>query len=120
MADFRGRIDVAAGKLFLADHVDSRTGETKASGRTLCGHVDLDPDGSPEWDWPAFFPGGAVQSKVADSRLARELSFWACTGHACGESFRAQPFLAAHPAFAWQKPFLRDMPAGKWTLFRRH
>ena len=119
MAENRGKIDIEAGKRFLADHVDTRTGSNNACGRTLCGHVDLDPAGSPEWDWPAFFPGGAVQSKVTDSRLAAKLSFWACMGHACGEPFRAEPFLKAHPDFVWQKPFLRDMPGGKWTRFSR-
>ena len=49
--------------------------------------------------------------------MAANLSFWACMGHACGEPFRAEPFLAAHPDFAWQKPILRDMPADKWTMF---
>lgn len=118
MAEHRGRIDVEAGQRFLADHVDSRSGECAPSGRTLCGHVDLDPLGAAEWQWPPFFPGGAGQSKVTDSRLAGELSFWACRGHACGTDFEAGPFLAAHPEFAWQAPFLRDLPAGRWTLFR--
>lgn len=119
MAEYRGRIDVQAGKRFLADHVDTRTGETQPGGRTLCGHLELDPGGA-EWDWAPFYPGGASQSKVIDSRLASDLSFWACMGHACGVSFRAEPYLQQHPDFAWQKPFLRDMPAEKWTLFRRN
>jgi hypothetical protein len=119
MAEHRGKIDVEAGKRFLADHVDSRTGSVNACGRTLCGHVELDPAGASEWDWPPYFPGGACQSKVTDSRLTAKLSFWACMGHACGEPFRAEPFLKAHPEFAWQRPFLRDMPAGPWTMFRR-
>ncbi len=115
----RGRIDVEAGKRFLADHVDTRTGAEAPSGRTLCGHVDLDPDGAPEWEWAPFYPGGASQSKVTDSKLAGELSFWAYFGHACGEAFRAEKFLAAHPRYAWQRPFLRDLPAASWALFRR-
>jgi hypothetical protein len=119
MAEHRGKIDVEAGKRFLADHVDTRSGETNPCGRTLCGHVELDPLGAPEWEWPPFFPGGACQSKVTDSRLASGLAFWAVIGHACGQSFRAEPHLTAHPDFAWQRPFLRDMPANRWTLFRR-
>jgi hypothetical protein len=118
-AEWRGKIDVENGKSFLADHVDVRTHDEHASARTLCGHEDLDAEASPEWDSPAFEPGGACQSKVTDSKLAERLSFWACAGHACGVSFRAKPFLEEHPEFAWQKAFLRDMPAGKWTLFRR-
>ncbi|MBI1851239.1 MAG: peptidase C45 [Planctomycetes bacterium] len=113
----RGRIDVEAGKRFLADHVDSRDGSTRPSGRTLCGHVELDEKGSPEWEWPPYYPGGATQSKVTDSKLAASLSFWAAMGHACGEDFHVEPFLAAHPDFMWQRPILRDMPSSPWTLF---
>jgi phospholipase B-like protein len=117
MQENRGRIDVEAAKRFLADHVDSRDGSTKPSGRTLCGHADLDAQGSPEWEWPPYYPGGASTSKATDSKLAATLSFWGAAGHACGESFRAEPFLSAHSDFAWQKSFLRDMPASPWTLF---
>jgi len=38
-------------------------------------------------------------------------------GHPCGEDFLAKPFLASHPAYAWQEPYLRDMKAGPWTEF---
>ena len=117
MLQDRGQIDVEHGKRYLADHVDTRSSSVNPSGRTLCGHIDLDPAGAPEWEWPPFFPGGATQSKVTDSKLAGELSFWACMGHACGTDFVAGKFLAEHPEFAWQKPILRDMPAGRWTRF---
>jgi hypothetical protein len=118
MAEWKGKIDVEAGKRFLADHVDSRTRENLPSGRTLCGHMDQDAEGGPEWDMPSFCPAGAVQAKVTDSKLAQELSFWACMGHACGQDFDAASFLAEHPEFGWEKSILRDMPAGKWTRFR--
>jgi hypothetical protein len=118
MQEHRGQIDVEAGRRFLADHVDSRSGKDAPCGRTLCGHVELDERGAPEWEWAPFYPGGACQSKVTDSKLASQLSFWACMGHACGQTFEAAGFLAAHPDFAWEEPFLRDMPAGKWTQFR--
>lgn len=118
MEEYRGRIDVEAGKRFLADHFDTTTGMTAPSRRTICGHVEVDPEGSPEWEWGPFFPGGASQSKVTDSRLASTLSFWAHMGRACGEGFRAEAHLAAHPEFAWQKGFLRDLPSSGWVLQR--
>lgn len=117
MRDSKGKIDVEAGERFLADHVDARTGNTSPSGRTLCGHLDLDAQGAHEYEWPPFSPAGAVQAKVTDSTLTKKLAFWACIGHACGRDFDAASFIAAHPEFAWQKPYLRDMPAGKWTAF---
>jgi hypothetical protein len=117
MEENRGKIDVEAGKRFLADHVDARDGETVPSAHTLCGHVDLDNEGAPEWEWAASYPGGACQCKVVDSKLASGLTFWACMGHACGETFRAKSFLATHPEFEWQEPFLHDLPSRRWAKF---
>jgi hypothetical protein len=53
-----------------------------------------------------------------DSKMAGSLSFFARAGHPCGEDFLVEPFLKAHPQFAWQKPILRDMKAGPWTEFQ--
>jgi hypothetical protein len=114
----RGRIDVERAKAFLGDHFDVTQGREKPSSRTLCGHGDLDGDPRPEWHEPAFAPAGAVNAKATDSALASELSFWAAAGHPCGIRFSAAGFLAGHPEFAWQKPILRDLPGGPWTLFR--
>jgi hypothetical protein len=118
MREWKGKIDVESAKQFLSDHVDARDGANTASGRTLCGHFELDAAGAPQWEWPAFYPGGATQAKATDSKLAAKLSFWGCTGHPCGRGFESKPFLAAHADFAWQAPFLRDMPSGGWTLLR--
>jgi hypothetical protein len=38
-------------------------------------------------------------------------------GHPCGQDFRAEEFLAKHPEFSWQKPFLHDLKAFPWTQF---
>jgi hypothetical protein len=50
--------------------------------------------------------------------MAREMRIVARMGHPCGGNFLAKPFLAAHPEYAWQEPYLRDMNAGPWTEFR--
>jgi hypothetical protein len=64
---------------------------------------------------PPFGPAGVVQSKVADSRMAGEMSFMAIAGHACGMGFSAANHLKAHPEFEWQKGKLRDLPPQPWT-----
>jgi len=117
MAEFKGEIDVETGKLFETDHLDDATGLPGANSNTLCGHNDLDPRGLPEFSWKPFWPGGAVQAKVTSTALVRQMKFWARMGHPCGREFLAEPFLAAHPEFRWQTPFLRDMKANSWTLF---
>ncbi len=114
----RGQLDVTTAQRFLGDHDDVILGRKNADERTLCGHTDTSARGIPQWEWGAFYPGGAVQGKAMDSHMAESLSFFAHTGHPCGEDFLAEPFLKAHPAFEWQRPILRDMKSGPWTEFR--
>ena len=116
-AEFKGRIDLETAKRFLADHVDAYEGKSGApSERTLCGHIDLSPRGMKPWQ-EEFGPAGTVQAKAADAGMVQRLEMDAAMGHPCGLDFRAAPFLAQHPQFAWQKALLRDLPARPWTRF---
>ncbi len=115
---WRGRIDVELAEKFLSDHVDSYTGKVNPDGRSLCGHIDLDPRGVPVWGDGPYYPEGAVTGKVMDSDMAAKMELIGRAGHPCGENFYAAPFLAAHPEYAYLKPILKDMPSGPWTKFR--
>jgi hypothetical protein len=116
MEQNKGRIDLAAGQRFLADHFDAYEGKVDASERTLCGHIELSPRGLASWELP-YAPSGAVQNKVTDAAGAEKMSLIGALGHACGAGFKAAQHLARHPEFAWQKDVLRDMPARPWTRF---
>ncbi|HXJ96753.1 MAG TPA: C45 family peptidase [Terriglobia bacterium] len=118
MKQYKGQIDAPLAEKFEADHYDSYEKRENAGARTICGHVESSPSGVAIWDWPPYFPGGAVQGKVTDSNLAGAMSLIARRGHPCGEDFVAQPFLNAHPEYAWMAPALRDMKAGPWTEFK--
>jgi hypothetical protein len=113
----KGKLDVELAEQILGDHFDSFQKKEEANERTLCGHVDASPRGVAIWAWGPNYPGGAVQGKASDSVMAQQLRFVARMGHPCGEAFQAKAFLAAHPDYAWQEPYLRDMPAGPWTEF---
>ncbi|HKV24722.1 MAG TPA: C45 family peptidase [Candidatus Acidoferrum sp.] len=113
----KGKIDVELAEKMLGDHVDSYHNRPETNERTLCGHVDSSPRGVDIWGWGPYFPGGAVQGKATDSTMTKEMRFMARAGHPCGENFLAKPFLAAHPEYAWQAPYLHDMKAGPWTEF---
>ena len=117
MKESRGKIDVGTAQKFLADHEDSYLKKELADERTLCGHAEASPRGVSIWGWGPHYPGGAVQGKAMDSRMAAALSFVARRGHPCGEGFIAASFLRAHPEYAWQYPLLLDMKAGPWTEF---
>ena len=123
MKQAKGKIDVGMAEQFLSDHIDSYDSKGPAADnaqpneRALCGHVDNSPRGVKEWAWDAYDPGGAVQGKATDSAMAAKMSFVARAGHPCGADFLAEPFLEHHPEYSWQKPLLRDMKAGPWTVF---
>jgi hypothetical protein len=116
MEQNKGKIDVAAGQKFLADHYDSYVGKVEASERTLCGHVDLSPRGMPTWQAP-YAPVGSVQNKVTDAAGMEKMQLTAALGHSCGLHFKAAEHLAKHPEYDWYKPLLNDMPARGWTRF---
>ena len=124
MKEAKGKIDVTMAESFLSDHVDSfeRTTSTvekeQPNERSLCGHVDTSSRGVKEWGWDAYNPGGAVQGKATDSKMAANMSMFARAGHPCGADFLAADFLDHHPEFSWQRPMLRDMKAGAWTTFQ--
>jgi hypothetical protein len=113
----KGKIDVTLAQQMLGDHLDTFQKKEEANERTLCGHVDASPRGVAIWSWNPSYPGGAVQGKASDSTMAQNMRLVARMGHPCGEDFLAKPFLAAHPEYAYQEPYLRDMKAGPWTTF---
>jgi hypothetical protein len=114
----KGKIDVDLAQQMLADHVDSFEKKPAANERVLCGHLDTSSRGVKEWAWGAYYPGGAVQGKATDSSMTKDMQLVARMGHPCGADFHAKEFLAAHPDYAWQEPYLHDMNAGPWTRFR--
>jgi hypothetical protein len=117
MPTLEGRLDVAAAKRIMADHVDATdSGSETPSEHTLCGHVDLSPRGMKPWQ-DEFGPAGTVQAKVTDAAMAARMELEAAIGHPCGARFVAADHLARHPEFAWQKELLRDLPSQPWTAF---
>ncbi len=116
MAENKGAIDLAAAERFMADHFDSYQKKNDPGERTLCGHVDLSSRGMRDWQ-PPFGIAGTVQNKATDAAMAERMSLAVAAGHSCGIDFKAADHLKAHPEFAWQKPYLKDMPSRPWTVF---
>ncbi|HLG13708.1 MAG TPA: C45 family peptidase [Blastocatellia bacterium] len=116
---YRGRIDIEVAKKFMGDHYDTYRKRWGASANTLCGHVDADKRGVPEWDWGSYYPGGAVTSKATSTSLAKRMTLWASAGHSCGVSFDVKSFLAAHPTYRWQREIAGDMRSRPWTMFSK-
>jgi len=117
MRQFSGKIDVELAKRFEADHYDETLLKDNPGSHSLCAHGDLDPQ--PGWSGSVpFNPFGTFDAKVVDSRMAKQMSFAARWGSACGTAFDAPKFLAAHPQFDWLEGLLKSRPAWPWTQFQ--
>lgn len=118
MAEYKGKVDVASGKSFLSDHYDAYARQANSPNeRTLCGHVDLSARGLKPWQ-EEHGPAGAVQAKITDATMARQMTMEAAMGHPCGVGFKAAEHLKKNPEFAWMKPLLKDLPSHPWARFQ--
>jgi hypothetical protein len=118
MKDYNGKIDVALAKKFEGDHFDMYRNKLMPSGRTLCGHFDLDGEAGGQGQGVPFDGSGTVDAKVVDAVMAKQMSFAARWGSGCGIAFSASKYLAAHPQFEWVTDLLRDRPSEPWVVFR--
>ena len=116
MKENRGKINLELAKSFEADHYDTYLKMNNPSGRTLCAHDDLDPRFSSGGE--PYGPGGSIDAKVVDSKMAKEMSFVVRWGQACGMTFDAKKYLEAHPQFDWTNGLLKDRPSQPWVEFR--
>jgi hypothetical protein len=117
LVDMKGKLDVETGKQVEADHFDATQNKNANNKCVVCGHVDEDAKGCMEWDWPTYYPGGAVQGKVTTADMAGKMQLWAHMGHPCGESFIGSKFYKEHSEYEWQSKYLTNMISYPWTLF---
>ncbi len=111
-----GIIDVEMAKRFEADHFDAYRGKTWPGARSLCGHFERDPE--PSGHGVPFECCGKVDGKVVDAAMAKQMSFAARWGAACGAPFVAEKFLTAHPQFEWMTSVLKDRAGEAWAVFK--
>jgi len=115
--DLKGKINVETGKQIEADHYDALQKCSANNRCVICGHIDEDKNGCPEFGCAPYYPMGSVQGKVTTTDLAKDMKFWAHMGHPCGKDFIGADFYKAHPEYAWQSKFLNDVKSYSWTLF---
>jgi len=116
MKENAGRIDLGLAEKLEADHFDTYLNTNSPDIRTLCSHPDLDPD--PYGADIPFAPWGTLDGKVVDTKLAKQMSFVARWGSACGTPFSAKAYLEKHQQFDWMTGLVKDRPAQPWTTFK--
>jgi len=111
-----GQIDEEIAKRMISDHYDVSLGKEYPGANTICGHIELDERGVSPWEFPSYYPCGAVDGKVVSSNLNKGWKMWCAFGHPCGTDFIADKFLEARTEFSYLKPQLKDLIAHPWTL----
>lgn len=112
-------VDIEQAKAIIADHGDVYLRkENNPCSRTICGHLELDDAkyGSHAGQGP-FYPWGAGDGKVVDSNMAKNMSFQARWGHACGLPFDGSDFLQKHPQYNWLNGYMKDRSVYQWQTF---
>jgi hypothetical protein len=120
MAEHHSRLDVESAKTILADHHDVYLHKDNPCSRTVDGHYELDAReymSQPGRPLP-FQPRGTVDGKVMDSRMAKDLAFWAIWGNSSGMPFDANKFLTKHIQWDHLRGYLKDRPSQPWTSFK--
>ena len=116
MKENAGKINLELGEKLEADHYDTYLNSNTPDMRTLCSHPNLDSD--PYGVDVPFAPWGTLDGKIVDSKMAKQMSFVARWGSACGTPFIAKDFLEQHQQFDWMNGLIKDRPAQPWTTFR--
>ncbi len=111
-----GRLNIELGKIILADHFDVSLNKEAPSSNTICGHIEVDPRGWPEWGAGPYYPFGTTDGKVVNSTLIAKGQQWAHWGKPCGASFIAKEYFTQHTEYAWQQEYMKDIIAYPWTL----
>ena len=118
MKENAGKIDLNEAELFEADHFDPYLNQDKPGTRTLCAHEESDQLQEGYSLGEPFKPEGVLDGKVVDSKMAKQMSFVARWGAACGAPFDAKKFLEQHSQYDWMNGLLKDRPTQPWTVFK--
>ena len=98
------KITLKYAKEILADHYDHKTNTFRKGVRGICKHKECEKGAD-------FKIAGAVDGKVVDSTLARQMKFIGRMGSSCGRIFNKSDY----PDGAW-KAITTNMPRHEWVV----
>ena len=115
----KGKIDLEIAKQIIADHYDVYLNKVNPCSRTVCSHYELDArEFMSQADRPKpYQPRGALNGKVCDSTMAKNMSFMAIFGNSCGTPFYKDVFCREHREWSYLQPYLHDRLRQPWVKF---
>ena len=116
MEQNKGKIDVAAGQKFLADHFDTFDGKARPASARCAATSKLSPRGMGTWQ-PPYAPAGAVQNKITDAAGAEKMTLKAAAGARVRANFKAPEHLAKHQSSPGCATFCAICRRAAWAKF---
>ena len=118
MEQHKGKINIDIAQQIISDHYDVYLNKENPCSRTICAHYDMDArEYMSQSDRPKpYQPRGAINGKVCDSTMAKNVSFMGRYGNSCGIPFNKEEFCGKHREWAYLKPYLHDRPQQPWVL----
>jgi hypothetical protein len=99
-------IDLHYAKKILSDHYDSSENAVRKGIRSICKHKEVEKGDD-------FNHSGAVDGKVVDSTLARQMRFIGRMGSSCGRVFNKSDY----PDGEWKR-VTPNMPKHDWATLK--
>jgi hypothetical protein len=114
----KGKINIDVAQLIIADHYDVYLNKENPCSRSVCSHYELDArEFMSQSDRPKpYQPRGAINGKVCDSEMAKNMSFLGRYGNSCGMPFNKNMFFLQHREWAYLKTYLHDRPQQPWVI----
>jgi hypothetical protein len=101
-----GHITCAVAKEIIRDHYDEDRRVHRPSNLTVCNHAYRE----------ASMPHAAIDGKVVDSEMAKNLQFWGLFGSSCGTPFSIKDYVEVNPRYKAWMPYLTNIPRHAWTV----
>jgi hypothetical protein len=84
-----GKIDANNAKRIISDHYDVYKEKMRMGSRSICKHVELEPDHTKKR--PAKYPFGAFDGKVVTTDMVKKMQFLGRWGSSCGRKYVPSP-----------------------------
>ena len=119
MEEYKGKLNIEIAKKIISDHYDVYLNKVNPCSRTVCSHYDLDDRAfmSQSSRPKPYQPRGALDGKVIDSKMGKNMQVLMRYGSSCGMDFNASYFCNMNKQWLYQLPYLMNRPTQPWTLF---
>jgi hypothetical protein len=108
---YYGKINISNAKKILSDHYDVFLDKpTDGNIRSICKHNN--------------YSFGAIDGKVVNSEMAKQMKFEGIYGNSCGRKFEVKSIFRKHltrkqkKKYTNMRPFLRNISSNKWTRLK--